>query len=327
MVQLLTGFQVAQALYVAAKLNVATELLGGPRSIDDLASATGSHPPSLARLLRTLASLGVFAETNSGEFELTPLAATLAAGTPGSMRDLALTWMETHYAPFGDLLTTVRSGENAATRHYGQPFFQWLSTNPQQAATFTGAMANLTDGIKVGTVSNYQLPPGDVVADIGGADGSVLSLLLAGDSSRRGIVFDLPHVVGAAHAILAQSGMSERVSVVSGDFFETVPAADVYVVSMVLHDWDDADCRRILGRMAEAARPGARLAAVEFVVPPGNTPHMSKVIDLTMLGMLTGRERSEQEFRELFASVGFRLDRVVETPTPLSVIEATYTGS
>lgn len=327
MVQLLTGFQVAQALYVAAKLNVATELLGGPRSIDDLASATGSHPPSLARLLRTLASLGVFAETTSGEFELTPLAATLAAGIPGSMRDLALTWMETHYAPFGDLLTTVRSGENAATRHYGQPFFQWLSTNPQQVATFTGAMANLTDGIKVGTVSNYQLPPGDVVADIGGADGSVLSLLLAGDSSRRGIVFDLPHVVGAAHAILAQTGMSERISVVGGDFFETAPAADVYVVSMVLHDWDDADCRRILGRMAEAARPGARLAAVEFVVPPGNTPHMSKVIDLTMLGMLTGRERSEQEFRELFASVGFRLDRVVETPTPLSVIEATYTGS
>jgi hypothetical protein len=120
--------------------------------------------------------------------------------------------------------------------------------------------------------------------------------------------------------------MSDRVRVVSGDFFETAPAADVYVVSMVLHDWDDDHCRRILGRMAEAARPGGRLAAVEFVVPPGNTPHMSKVIDLTMLGMLTGCERSEEEFRALFASVGFRLDRVVNTPTPLSVIEATYTG-
>jgi hypothetical protein len=325
MVQLLTGFQVAQGLYVAAKLDLAGELLQGPKSIDDLARITATHAPSLARLMRTLASVGVFAETPSGTYELTPLAATLADGTPGSVRDLALTWMETHYAPFGDLLTTVQTGEAAATRYYQQPFFQWLSGHPDQVNRFTGAMANLTEGIKVGAMANYQLPAGDVVADIGGADGSVLASLLERDSdtSRHGIVFDLPHVVGAAHANLAQRGLADRVQVMSGDFFEAVPAADVYVVSMILHDWDDAHCRRILESMRAAARPGARLSAMEFVVPPGNAPHMSKIIDLTMLGMLTGRERSEEEFRSLFASAGFRLDRVVHTPTPMSIIEAT----
>jgi hypothetical protein len=328
MVQLLTGFQVAQALYVAAKLNVASQLVDGPRSVEDLAAAVGAHPLSLRRLLRTLGSLGVFSETAAGEIELTPLAATLVDGVPGSMRALALTWMETHYLPFSDLLTTVRTGETAATRYYGRPFFDWLASDQQQVETFTGAMANLTMGIKMGTLAGYDLPAGDIVADLGGADGNVLALLLTKDASpsRRGIVFDLPHVVPAANELLAQSGLADRVSVVAGNFFEAVPAADVYVVSMILHDWDDEQCRLILSRIAEGATPGTRLVAVEFVVPPGNEPHMSKVIDLTMLGMLTGRERTRQEFTDLCASAGFRLDRIVETATPLSVIEATYVG-
>jgi len=199
----------------------------------------------------------------------------------------------------------------------------------EQVARFTGAVANLTDGIKAGAVANYQLPVGDVVADIGGADGTLLAMLMAGDSaeSLRCVVFDLPHVVAADRSHLAERGLSDRVSVVAGDFFESVPPAAVYVVSMILHDWDDKHSRRILGRMADAAKPGARLTAVEFVVTPGNVPHMSKVIDLTMLGMLTGRERTEDEFRELFASAGFRMDRVLATPTPLSIIAATYIGS
>jgi len=138
MVQMLTGFQVAQALYVAAKLNIATELLAGPRPISDLAARTGSHPPSLARLLRTLSSLGVFSETSSGDVELTPLAATLVEGTSGSMRDLAITSMETHYAPFGDLLTTLKTGEAAATHYYHQPFFAWLSSEPSRWRALPG---------------------------------------------------------------------------------------------------------------------------------------------------------------------------------------------
>jgi hypothetical protein len=325
MVQLLTGFQVAQALYVAAKLDVATHLLGGPRSVEELAAAAGADAGTLRRLLRTLAGLGVFAETADGEISLTPLAATLAAGTPGSMRDLALTWMETHYVPFGDLLETVRTGEPAATRVYRQPFFEWLAQDPQQVSRFTGAMANLTDGIKVGATAGYSLPAGELVADLGGADGSVLSGLLARDTDpgRRGIVFDLPHVVAAADGLLAKRGLADRVTTVGGNFFDAVPVADVYVVSMILHDWDDASCQRLLESVAEASQPGARLVAIEFVVPAGNAPHMSKIIDLTMLGMLTGRERTRAEFEALLNAGGFRLDRVIDTPTPLSILEAT----
>ena len=186
------------------------------------------------------------------------------------MRDLALTWMETHYLPFGNLLDTLRTGEPAASRYYGRPFFEWLSSDPTQVQTFTGAMANLTDGIRAGALAGYELPEGEVVADIGGADGQVMVLLLArpGREARRGIVFDLPHVVSAAGPVLAAAGLSERVQAVPGDFFTSVPAADLYVVSMILHDWDDAQCTRILSRMAEAARPGARLSALEFVLPP-----------------------------------------------------------
>lgn len=328
MVQLLAGFQISQALYVVAKLDIASALSAGPRSADDLAGAVGADAAYLRRLLRSLASLGVFAEPEPGVYALTPLGETLATGHAGSVRDLALMWMETHYAPFGRLLDGVRGGEPAATLHYGEPFFEWLASDEQQVERFTGAMANLTDGIKAHAIAGYELPAGELVADIGGADGTVLATLLEGDPDpgRRGIVFDLPNVVGAAEHRLARLGLDARIAVAGGDFFESVPAADVYVVSMVLHDWDDEGCARLLGSIAAAARPGARLVALELVVPPGSDPHMSKMIDLTMLGMLTGRERSAEEFAQLLGDAGFTLDRVAETPTPFSILEATPAG-
>ena len=324
MVQLLAGFQIAQALYVAAQLDVATALLDGPASVGDLAARTQAHPEMLGRLIRTLAGLGVFRQTEPGVYALTALGETLASGTPGSVRDLALTWMETHHSSFGELLHGVRTGEPAADLHYGRPFFDWLSTQPGQVQRFTGAMANLTHGIKAHALAGYTLPAGMTVADIGGADGTVLGALLAGDPdpARRGIVFDLPHVVPAAGPRIAELGLEGRIEAVAGDFFKSVPAADVYVVSMILHDWDDSACTTLLQGIARAARPGAHLVAIEFVVPPGDEMHMSKMIDLTMLGMLTGRERTLQEFDELLSGAGFRLERVVDNATPLSILEA-----
>jgi O-methyltransferase domain/Dimerisation domain len=325
MVQLLAGFQVSQALYVAAKLDLATMLVDGPRPVAELAASAGADSGHVGRLLRTLAALGVFDDAGDGSYGLTPLGATLARDVPGSVRDLALTWMETHYAAFGRLLDGVRAGRPAATLHYGRPFFDWLATSPEQVERFTGAMAGLTDGIKAQALAGYDLPPGGLVADIGGADGTVLTTLLARDPdpARRGLVFDLPHVVGAARRRLEHLGLAERVDVVAGDFFHAVPAADVYLLSMVLHDWEDTAAARLLGRIAEAARPGARLVALELVVPPGNAPHMSKMIDLTMLGMLTGRERTVAEHAALLAAAGFTCDRVLPTPGPFSIIEAT----
>lgn len=327
MVQMLAGFQISQALYAVAKLDIATALADGPRTVAELSSVAGTHEDSLRRLIRTLASIGLFADAGDGRVTLTPLGATLAAGVPGSVRNLALTWMETHYAPFGDLAHTIRTGEPAADHHFGRPYFDWLSQHPEQVATFTGAMADLTFGLKLGAMIGYRLPPGGVVADIGGADGALLLGLLGadGDPSRRGVIFDLPHVVPDAVARVAEAGLQDRIDVIGGDFFAAAPSADIYVMSMILHDWDDEGCARILRRIAESARRPAKLVVFELVVPPGDAPHMSKMIDLTMLGMLTGRERSAEEYRDLFARSGFELDRIVDTPTPMSIIEATLT--
>ncbi len=324
MVQMLAGFQVSQALYAAAVLGVADLMAAGPAPAAVLSEQAGAHPPSLLRLLRTLASAGVFTEPEPGVFALTPLGGTLTRSQPGSMRDLAIMWMETHYAPFGELLHAVRTGEPAADHLYGQPFFSWLAGRPEQAARFTGAMANLTSGIKNAAVPFLPLDRTQTIVDVGGADGTMLAAILSGRPGLRGILFDLPHVVADAPKALTDSGVADRVDCIGGDFFESVPAgADSYLLSFVIHDWPDDAARRILANIAAAGGSGTRLMMIEFVVPPDDTPHMSKMIDLTMLGMLAGRERPEEDWRELLTSAGFTGIGILPTGTPLSVIHAT----
>ncbi len=323
MIQLLSGFQVSQALYVAARIGVADLLVDGPLPADRLASELECDPTALSRLLRTLASLGVFTETGTGDFGLTPLGATLVSGGEGSMRDLALMWMETHYLPFAGLLDTVRTGTCAATEYYQQPFFSWLSTQPDQVDRFSRAMANLTDGIKAGAIASYTFPQSGTIVDVGGADGALLSLALQSAPDTNGIVFDLPHVIEQAESTLKSHGLDDRMTAQAGDFFEAVPeGADAYLLSMVLHDWDDADAHRLLTSIRKAAVPGSRVLAFELVMPTGDQPHMSKMIDLTMLGMLTSRERTDAEMQRLFEGAGFTYEGVVPSPTPISIIEA-----
>ena len=191
MILLLGGFRVSQALYAAAALGVADHLVAGPAAAEVLAERTGAHPPSLRRLLRTLAGVGVFTEPEPGVFALTPLGRTLASGQPGSMRDVVIMFMETHYAPFGDLLGTIRTGQPAAERFYGQPFFAWLSQHPEQASRFTAAMASLTGGFKGAAIAALPLDGTGTIIDVGGADGTMLAAILAahphmhGDFSRR----------------------------------------------------------------------------------------------------------------------------------------------
>ncbi|MEV0637080.1 methyltransferase [Streptomyces sp. NPDC050619] len=323
MTQMLAGFQVSQALYVVAKLDIATKLAEGPRPIGPLAKETGADEDALRRLLRTLAPLGLFRHGGHDTVEVTSFGALLSTSHPASLRDAALYWMETHYQPFDSLLGTVKTGKPAAEILYGKPFFEWLAEDSERAALLTGAMANVTGGLRTGMFDGYALPKGQTVADIGGADGTVMAELLSCDPDRQGIVFDLPHVVSDAHEVLRARGLAERIEVVGGDFFDGVPAADVYVLSYILHDWDDASCGKILGSIARAASPGARLVAIEAVLPEGDAPHLAKMIDLTMLAMLTGRERTAEEYEALVSDAGFALDRILPTPSPFSVIEAT----
>jgi hypothetical protein len=323
MTQMLAGFQVSQALYVVARLDIATQLADGPLSLGRLAEETGADEDALRRLLRTLAPLGLFRHVGHDTVAVTSFGELLSASHPASLRDAALYWMETHYQPFNELLGTVRTGKPAAEILYGKPFFEWLAEDPRRAALLTGAMANVTGGLRAGMFDGYALPQGKVVADIGGADGTVMAELLGHAPGRHGIVFDLPHVVSDAHELLRARGLSDRVEVVGGDFFDAVPTADVYVLSYILHDWDDASSGKLLGSIARAANPGARLVVIEAVVPEGDTPHRAKMIDLTMLAMLTGRERTAEEYEALLGDAGFAVDRILPTPSPFSVIEAT----
>lgn len=321
LLQLLGGFQFSQALYVIAKLDVAAQLDDGPMAIDELAGNCGVLPELLRRIIRSLAPLGVFRQPDENTVETTPLGATLSDRHPNSVRAVALYYMETHYLPFSELLHTVRTGEPAAQRYFGQPFFDWVVDTPGMAELQSRAMAGFTSGMRERMFDGYRLPEGEVVADIGGADGTILLRLLAVDPTRRGIIFDLPEIVPSARKKVDDLGMADRVEIVSGDFFDAVPSADVYVLAAVLHDWDDASCIRILRSIKNAAEPGVRLVVIEGVVPPGDVPHPTKMIDLTMLALLTGKERSATEYAELFAAAGFALDRIVDTPQ-YSFIEA-----
>lgn len=325
MMQLMTGFQISQAIYVVAKLGVATILeQDGPKTVAELATRTEAAPEALARIVRTLAPLGVF--STEGELvSITPIGATLSETHSQSLHAFARLWMETHYLPFSELIHTVRSGEPACNKYFGEPLFEWLARDSEREALFSQAMANLTSTLRTGMFDDYQLPPGRVVADIGGSNGSVLIELLHrdGDPTRRGIVFDRPTVISNAESSVAAAGLTDRVERIGGDFFTAVPKADIYVLGFILHDWSDEESRRILAAIASAADKGARVLLIEGVVPPGDEPHFIKALDLTMLGMLTGKERSEYEYRELLATAGFTLDRVVATASPFSILEAT----
>jgi O-methyltransferase domain len=322
MQQMLSGFLVSQALYGVAELDVATALLDGPRAVAELAAVTGADADALRRVLRFLAQFDVF-RIDEDVVTLTDLGRTLADGTPGSVRGLARYWMETHYAPFSGLAHTLRTGETGATHYLGQPFFDWVGCSPHLAELQNAAMAGAGRNARGAMLDDYRLPDGATVADIGGADGSLLCGLLAGEPHRRGIVFDLPAVVEGARETVRSAGLSDRVEVVGGSFFERVPAADVYLMSLVLHDWDDETAALILRGVAASARPGARLVLFEAVVPDGNWPHHSKLLDLVMLVMLGGRERSAGEWENLLASGGFALDRILSGAGQFSIIEAT----
>lgn len=288
MIEMLGGFQISQALYVIAKLDVATVLTEGPSTVTALADRVGANTDRLRRLIRTLAPLGLFRRQRGDVVELTALGWTLSGAHPQSARHIAMYWMETHYSPFAELQYTVRNGEVAAERYLGKPFFDSIAADHYLSSLQNRAMANSN---RAHLFDGYRLPEGRVVADIGGADGTVLMHLLAHEPERLGIVFDLPESVSDATDMLARVGHGDRIKAVGGDFFASVPRADVYVLSVVLHDWDDQSCRRILRSIAEAAALGARLVVIEMIVPPGDGAHHAKMVDLVMMAMLNGRER------------------------------------
>jgi SAM-dependent methyltransferase len=325
MMGLITGYWVSQAVGVVALLGVADELVGGQRGSDEIARAVGADREALYRVLRLLASLGVFAEDPPGSFALTPLGETLRSDAPGSVRNFAIT--ETapgHWLPWGRLNDSVRSGQPMARQALGMELFEWYAQNPEEAAYFNAAMGNLSALAAGELVRVYDFSAVRTVADVGGAHGVLLTAVLRANPAARGILFDLPHVIETAGSAIAAAGLSDRCELVSGDFFEAVPeGADLHLLKQIVHDWNDERAAQLLQNCHRALAPAGKLLLVEMLIPADNRPTPAQAMDLNMLVLLGGQERTEEQFELLFNAAGFRLERVIPTHSPFSVIEAT----
>lgn len=321
--QMASGYWISQALYVAAKLAIADRLVAGAKTAGDLAAECGAHPPALYRLLRALASLGVFAERREQRFELTPLAQPLRSDVPESKRAMVLMTGEEQYRAWGELLYCVTTGKKGFDRVFDKPLFDYLAQRPEQAALFDAAMVSIHGHETPAMLTAYDFSGIGMLADLGGGNGSVLIAVLKQYPRLRGILFDLPNVIGRAKDNLAAAGLADCCQAIAGSFFETAPSgADAYFMRHIIHDWDDERSLAILRNIHRAAPPGAKLLLGEYVIQPGNNPDFAKLLDLTMLVIPGGQERTAEEYAALLKAGGFELTRIVPTTTEICLIEA-----
>lgn len=324
LLELATGAWTTQVLYVAAKLGIADELAGGPRHSAEVATAVGADPDALHRLMRALTSRGALRQRRDGRFALTSVGEALRAGTPGSMRDMVLfIGHPARWADWGSLDYSVRTGEPAADMLRGMPFFDYLDTDPEFAEVFNNAMTAASGLSNEVALQAYDFTKHRLVVDVGGGHGAVLASILRSARQARGVLFDLPAVVEGAGRVFDAAGVRARASVESGSFLDRVPAgADLYVMKNVIHDWDDEHAVEILRNIRTGIDDGGRLVLLEMVLPERASSFIGHILDLEMLLMLHGRERTRSEYSELLRRAGFRLTKVIPTVSPLSVIEA-----
>ena len=320
---MITGYWISQSIYAAAKFGIADQLKDGPKSVEELAEATSTNADALYRLLRALASVGIFAEGESRQFSLTPLAEPLQSDVPGSKRALALMSGDEQFRSWAEIEYSIRTGDIAFEKVFGKPIFDYLGDNPEKARIFDAAMVGIHGRESNAVLDAYDFSDMDVVADIGGGNGSKLTMVLEKHTNIKGILFDLPHVVDRAKEQLERAGLLDRCDVEGGNFFESVPGgADAYLMRHIIHDWDDDKSLTILRNCHVAMSSTSKLLIVESVIPPGNEPFGGKLLDLVMLLIPGGKERTEDEYRSLLDKAGFELSRIVPTSTEISVIEA-----
>jgi hypothetical protein len=323
---LLMGFVVSRALQVAAELGLADALAEGPQDRETLAREVGADPDTMHRLLRALASVGVFGQLPDGRFTNTARSECLRRDVPGSVHGLArMHGGAPFWQAWAGLEHSVRSGEPSFSHVHGSPVFEYFATHPESGRRFDEGMISASGLINQAIVEAYEWGRVGTLVDVAGGAGSTLAAILQANAHLQGVLFDLPQVIERSRDHLAAQGVAARCRTETGSFFDTVPAgADAYFMKHIIHDWDDDDCVRIL-RHCKAAMPDhAKLLVCERVVPPGNDPSLAVTMDLVMLVLTDGgRERTEQEFRNLFARAGLRLARVVPTRTDNSILEVT----
>lgn len=320
---LVTAFRISAALSVAADLGVSDQLAAGPRTVADLAARVAADTDTLHRLLRALATVGVYAEQQDGSFANTPLSEGLRSDVPGSMRPLARTLTDRAlWAAWGHLGHSVRTGDTAFKALHGMDVWTHREGLPEQNAIFNDNMAALSSLVADAVAAAYDFSGLSSVVDVGGGKGVLLEAVLAQHAHLIGTVFDLEHAVADAPPPGASGSVASRWAAVSGSFFETVPAADAYLLKSILHDWADDPCVDILQTCRRALNESGVVLVVETILDRPGHEVETAFSDLNMLVLPGGRERSEREYAALFDTAGLRLTDVVHTSTRMSILEA-----
>ena len=321
---MLVGRWMSQAISAAAELGIADVLVDGPKTPEEIAARVGAHAPSVRRLLRALASGGVFAEDARGAFAQTPLSETLRADVPGSLRGMAIhVGAPASLAAWAELPTSIRTGEPAFRRVHGKSFFEHLETATDHAKAFDHAMHGVSSTEIPAVLAAYDFADAGVVVDVGGGDGTLLAAVLERWPTLRGIIADLPHVIARTRDRLRASPLRDRIELAESSFFESVPGGgDTYLLKHIIHDWNDELSATILRNVRRVVASRGRVLLIESVIVPGNAPDFGKLLDLEMIAITEGGlERTEREFAALLEATGFELTRVVQTESAVAVIE------
>jgi SAM-dependent methyltransferase len=323
LMQLISGGWVSQAIYAAAKLNLAEHLVSGPRTVAELAEVTQCHAGSLSRLLRALSSVGLFEEIEGQRFSITEVGDCLRADSPSSARASSIMLTEVFYPSWGEILHSVQTGEAAFNKVHNTPLFDYLAENPQQATVFDAAMVSYMNEEAAAIAGAYQWPDQGGVVDIGGGSGGLIRAILKHEPQLTGTIFDLPEVAERNRAIYNSDEILNSCTIETGNFFSSVPdGADIYLMRNIIHDWDDEDSLKILQNCRKACGAGGKILLLEYVIPQGNGPFSGKWLDLMMLVGTGGRERTETEYRQLLDAAGLQLTQLIPTVTDMSIIEA-----
>jgi hypothetical protein len=315
-------------IYAAARLGIPDLLARGPQSADAIARATDCDTAAVYRLMRALASIHIFSENEKNEFEMTPLADTLTSSSPNSMQAWVLTMLGERFIPWGQLLFSVKTGQPSFKQVYDMPVWQYYNTHQQQGENYARAMEDHTRPVIRNVVTAYDFSRFSLIADIGGGNGALLFSILAGTDQSRGILFDQPAVAAIARDRLEQSPVKTRCAITAGNFFELIPeGADCYIMKNIIHDWNDDNAILILKVCVKAMKTGSKLLLLEAVIPEGNEAHPGKFMDINMLVIQGGRERTEKEFKQLAITAGLEYMQTIHTGSPeCSIIEMIRTA-
>jgi hypothetical protein len=325
LMQLATGYMASAALYAATKLAIPDILKSGPKPVAEIARACSANEDAVFRVLRALASAGVFNEVAPRTFALTSDGELLQSDRPDSLRPMVL-WLDDkfHFDTYPELPYAMKTGQTVVEKVFGESCFGYFEKNPEESKVFNEAMTGFSRMFMPAVLDAYDFSwlNGKTLVDVGGGHGYLLTSILKKYPEIHGVISDLEHVVAGAPAMIRDAEVESRCTTHHGSFFESVPAADAYVLKHIIHDWDDEKATTILHNCGRAGKGKPRVLLIESVVAPGNEPHFAKWLDLEMLLLPGGKERSEREFAKLFEGAGFRLTRVVPTKGALYVVEA-----